>query len=84
MLMANVPLALRQNLWFRHDSTLAHFVEETRDHLTATFGERWIGRGGPIAWPLRSPELTHCDFFMWDAIKEMIYETSIEDVHVLP
>ena len=47
------------------------------------FRERWIGPGGPIVWPPRSPEFTPCDFFMWGAIKEMVYETPIDDVHVL-
>jgi hypothetical protein len=25
---------------------------------------KWIGRGGPVAWPPRSPDLTPSDFFM--------------------
>lgn len=30
-----------------------------REHLTRRYGDRWIGRGGPVAWPARSPDLTH-------------------------
>ncbi|GBM88486.1 hypothetical protein AVEN_269361-1 [Araneus ventricosus] len=25
--------------------------------------DRWIGRGGPVLWPPRSPDLTPLDFF---------------------
>ena len=39
LLMENVPLAVRQNLWFRLNGAPAHFDEETRDHLTETFEE---------------------------------------------
>ena len=28
-----------------------------------TFSGRWFGRGGPTAWPPRSPDLTPLDFF---------------------
>jgi len=31
--------------------------------LDETFPGRWVGRGGPTAWPPRSPDLTPLDFF---------------------
>jgi hypothetical protein len=30
----------------------------------------WFGRGGKIAWPPRSPDLTPLDFSVWGYIKE--------------
>jgi hypothetical protein len=27
--------------------------------------ERWIGSDDPKAWPPKSPDLTHVDFFLW-------------------
>jgi hypothetical protein len=33
-------------------------------HLTATYNDRWIRRGGQMAWPPRSPDLTLKDFFL--------------------
>ena len=27
------------------------------------FVEKWIGRGGPVAWPPRSPDLALPDYF---------------------
>jgi len=38
----------------------------------------WIGRGGPVAWPPRSPDLTPTDFFLWDHIKILIYTSSVD------
>ena len=42
-------------------------------NLTVTYNHRWFGRGGPIAWPLRSPKLAPMDFFLWGHIKALIY-----------
>jgi hypothetical protein len=33
--------------------------------LNREMAGRWIGRGGPIAWPPRLPDLTLLDFFLW-------------------
>ena len=37
------------------------------------YREKWIGRGGPIAWPPRSPDLTPLDFFLWRHVKNVVY-----------
>lgn len=31
------------------------------------------GKGGPISWPSRSPDLTPCDYFLWGYIKDRVY-----------
>jgi hypothetical protein len=41
--------------------------------LRETKYKNWIGRGGPIPWPARSPDLTPPDFFLWGAIKERVF-----------
>jgi len=43
-------------LWYMHDGAPTHFVHNVREHLNTVFGQRWIGRGGPVAWPSRSPD----------------------------
>ena len=40
------------------------------------FPGRWMGRGSPMRWPARSPDLTPCDFFLWRFIKSKVYGTS--------
>ncbi|KAJ8866767.1 hypothetical protein PR048_032628 [Dryococelus australis] len=42
------------------------------------FGQQWIGRGGPITWPARSPDLTPLDYFVWGHVEGMIYDTPVE------
>ena len=32
-----------------------------------------MGRGGPVAWPPRSPDLTPLDFFLWRHVKSVVY-----------
>ncbi|GFV39738.1 uncharacterized protein TNCV_741681 [Trichonephila clavipes] len=43
---AHVTAATRTSIWFQQDGTPAHFSISVRNHLDATCGERWIGRGG--------------------------------------
>ena len=33
----------------------------------------WIGRGGTIAWPPRSPDLTPPDFSVWRYVKDKVF-----------
>ena len=40
------------------------------------FPGKWMGRGGPMRWPARFPDLTPCDFFLWGFIKFKVYGTS--------
>jgi hypothetical protein len=78
-----VPLAASQRLWFQHDGAPAHYGEDVRPWLNATYPGRWIGRGGPIAWPPRSPDLTPMDFSLWGQLEEQVYAVpprTIEDL----
>lgn len=77
-LLEDVPLDIRQQMWLQHDGAPAHFSVAVRAHLNETFGGRWIGRGGPVAWPPRSPDLTPLDFFLWGHMKSLVYETPVD------
>jgi hypothetical protein len=39
---------------------------------------RWIGRGGPIAWPPRSPDLTPLGY-----VKNIVYQVKLNDLQHL-
>jgi hypothetical protein len=52
--MQIVPLAVRTRLWYMHDSSLAHCGRAVRGVLCYTCHGRWIGWGGPTAWPAHS------------------------------
>lgn len=45
--------------------------------LTTFFPLRCVGRGGPINWPLQSPESTSCGFFVWDFVRDRVYKTKV-------
>ncbi|PNF29624.1 hypothetical protein B7P43_G16676 [Cryptotermes secundus] len=51
--------------------------------------KRWIGQKGAkdlalCAWPVRSPDLTACDFFLWGYVKDHVYvpplPTNLDDL----
>lgn len=63
ILLEDVPLVVRQNMWFQHDGCPAHYSTIAREVLNHYFNDRWIGRGGPVNWPARSPDLSSLDFF---------------------
>jgi hypothetical protein len=56
-LLEDVPLAVRARMWYMHDGAPAHFSRAVRDVLSNKCHDRWIGRGGPPAWPSLSPDL---------------------------
>ena len=57
MLKRRVDIArypnIRRRMWFQHDGAPAHNAVNARRHLNEVFGNRWIGRNGPVAWPAR-------------------------------
>lgn len=58
---------------FQNDGAPCHFARDVRANLNATFPQIWIGRGRPIAWPARSPDLNPVDFFIWGYYKELVH-----------
>ena len=45
-----------------------------QNHLSVTYPNLWIGRGGPVPW---SPDLTHLDYFLWGSMQSMMYGTPV-------
>jgi len=77
VLLEYVPLATRQVMWFQLDGAPAHFARSVRQFLNTHYPQ-WIGRGGRIAWPPRSPDLTPLDFYLWGYMKQKVYAVVIE------
>ena len=42
------------------------------------FPNRWLGRGGPVAWAPRSPDLTPLDYYLCGHMKTLVYETKVD------
>lgn len=79
-LLDDVPLRYLWSLYYQHDGCPAHYARAVRDYLDREFGDRWIGRGGPVAWPPRSPDLTPMDFYLWSEIKRLVYTEEARSV----
>lgn len=73
-LLENVTLERRRGMWYQHDGCPAHFSRNAQEILNRDYHNRWIGRGGPVAWPARSPDLTCLDFYLWGKLKNICYE----------
>jgi hypothetical protein len=73
-LLEDVPLDVVRRVWFMHDGAPAHYSERVRQFLNNNYGNQWIGRGGPVLWPPRSPDLNPMDFFLWGYTKNLVYK----------
>ncbi|KAJ4445681.1 hypothetical protein ANN_12365, partial [Periplaneta americana] len=81
--LEDTPLINRQHIHFLHDGAPAHFSRTARRYLERRFPDRWIGRGGPIAWPPRSPDLNPLDFYLWGHLKSLVYSSPVPDLKSL-
>jgi hypothetical protein len=39
--------------------------------LASKFGQKFLAKG---SWPLRSPDLNPCDYFLWGYLKDRVYK----------
>ncbi|CAH2107221.1 unnamed protein product [Euphydryas editha] len=62
-LLEEIDLETRRDMYFQNDGATCHYARIVRDYLNRHFGNKWIVRGGNIAWPPRSPDLNPIDFF---------------------
>jgi hypothetical protein len=56
---------------FQQEEASPHFHNEVTEFLNRKFPEKWIGRGGPITWPPRSPDLTPLHIFLATTLPEL-------------
>jgi len=62
---------------FQQDGSPAHY-KDVRGCLNRNLPQRWIGRTGKedgalMWWPPRSTDLTPCDFFFWEFVKDTVF-----------
>lgn len=77
-ILDNLPLNIRHQLHFQQDGAPVHYGVIVRNWLNQRFPGRWIGRGGPIPWPPRSPDLNPLDYYFWGRIKDIVYATEFD------
>ncbi|KAJ4426971.1 hypothetical protein ANN_26770 [Periplaneta americana] len=81
--LEDTSLINRQHIHFLHDGAPSHFSGTARRYLDRRFPDRWIGRGGPIVWPPRSPDLNPLDFHLWGHLKSLVYSSPVPDLESL-
>lgn len=76
-IIENLPLDQRRQMFFQHDGAPPHTALQARRVLDASYPDRCIGRGGPVNWSARSPDLNPLDFFLWGTVKQYLYRERI-------
>jgi hypothetical protein len=59
------------------------FSRAVRDIPNNTCHDRWIGTGGPTAWPPRSPDFNPLDFYLWGYLKILVYAAPVDKEETL-
>ena len=75
-LLEEIPLMITSQRYFQHDGAPPYYTRHVTDYLNESFSNRWLGRGGPAAWPPRSPDLTPLDYCLWVHMKTLVYESN--------
>jgi hypothetical protein len=70
-------------MWYMHDCAPAHFSRSLQDVLNNTYHDVWIGRGGPTAWPPRSPDFNPLDFYLWGHLNSLVYAAPVDNEETL-
>jgi len=68
---------------FIQDGAPPHFSCFVTDVLNERFPEASTGRGGPIPWPPRIPDLSPLVFFLWGYIKNIVCAEKIRNIQHL-
>ncbi|KFM71424.1 hypothetical protein X975_15209, partial [Stegodyphus mimosarum] len=68
---------LQPHVVLQQDGTPPHWGTIVRSSLNDHFTGRGIGRGGPIPWPPRSPDITPLDFSLWGFVKDNVYRRRV-------
>ena len=79
-LLEDIPLTIRSQMYryYQHDGAPPHYTRHVREFLNESFPNRWLGHGGPVAWPPRSPDLTPLYYYLWGHMKTLVYETKVD------
>jgi hypothetical protein len=73
-----MPQLAEKEFIFQQDGVPPHWHMGVREYLSRNLPGRLIGRASAsdnifCTWPTRSPDLTVCDFFLWDFVKDNVY-----------
>ena len=76
-----IPALKRKNLmkkcWFEQDGAPPHCSKEAMKWLEGILGSRLISRNADFLWPLYSPDLNPCDYYLWGYLKSRVYSDPV-------
>ena len=62
------PVQLTRYVYTAHVlETPPHYTQHVREYLNESLPNRWLGHGGPVAWPPRSPSDLLKSFILSDS-----------------
>ena len=61
-LLEDIPLMVRNQMYFQNNGAPPHYTRHVREYINESFSNRWLGRGGPVAWAPRSLVLKPLDY----------------------
>lgn len=72
------PLSKRSCVLSISNTRPAHVTLIIREFINLYFSDRSIGQHGPIHWPVRLPDLTGVDLFLWGHLRQKMYMAAME------
>jgi hypothetical protein len=60
--------------WFQQDGATAHTARQSMNTLRTMFEYHIFSLYCDISWPVRSPNLSVCDFFLWGCLKSKVFQ----------
>lgn len=77
-LLEDLPLNVRQRMFFQQDGHPAHRSDLAVAVLNEMFPNRWIGIRG-YDFPARCPDLTVMAFFIWGFVKSEVFKNGLPE-----
>ena len=59
-----------EKYYFQQDGAKPHTANSVQTWLNGKFDSKFINKN---MWPVRSPDLNVCDFFLWGHLKQLVY-----------
>jgi len=80
LLKRQLPKMNFELAYFQHDGASIHYSYKVRRFLQKHYKHHWIGRRCPEKrWPARSPDLSVCDYYLWNRIKGGLHKYEVKD-----
>jgi hypothetical protein len=62
-------------IWFQQNGATAHTARVSMEVIREMFPEQAISLHRELPWPAHSPDLSACDYFLWEYLKVKVYAT---------